>query len=183
MANRKQIKASDLTGFNIYQDPKHGTILYDWLTKKGYQLTTSDVRWYNLSTAFLPVAVVVVYACMSLFKIDTFPSAIIGIIAYLVMKLLYRMQFLNKLPFVENYKRPNYSGIVKNAADKYSKLRLKILLFLAVALAGVSIAYLLISYKQLDNAMKFGMIVLALAAFVLLIFAIAALITKNKENK
>ena len=37
-------KASDLSGLFIYQDPKKGTVYYDILTKKGYVLTSSDVK-------------------------------------------------------------------------------------------------------------------------------------------
>ena len=100
MANRNQRKASELRGLSIYQDPKKGTIYYDWLTRKGYQLTSSDVGTYSLSQSFLPVAIVLAYGLYRFFSMDIKNAIIGGIIGYLVMKLIYRFAFLNKLPFI-----------------------------------------------------------------------------------
>ena len=113
---KKIRKASDLGGFNIYQDPKKGTVLYDWLTKKGYQLTSSDVGKYSLSQAFLPVAVVLIYILVVFVKMKWTPAIIIAVIAYIAMRIIYRIRFLNKLPFIENYKRPDDGNIFLNAS-------------------------------------------------------------------
>ena len=180
MANKKQKKASELKGFNIYQDPKKGTVLYDWLTRKGYQLTTSDVGTYSLSQAFLPVSVVLVYGLYRFFKMDMYKAIIISIIAYIVMRLIYRIKFLNKLPAIENYKRPDDGNIFQNAAKKYSKARLILLIILAVALVGVSIAYLLTS--ELGNIEKIGMYLLTAAASAMFLFGLIALIIKKNDK-
>lgn len=177
---KKIRKASDLGGFNIYQDPKKGTVLYDWLTKKGYQLTSSDVGKYSLSQAFLPVAVVLIYVLVVLVKLDWIPSILIAIVAYIVMKIVYRIKFLNKLPFIENYKRPDDGNIFINASKKYSKARLILLIILALALIGVTVAYLLTS--SLGQIEKIGVVVLIVAAIAMLGFATIALIIKNKDN-
>ena len=84
MANRNQRKASELRGLSIYQDPKKGTIYYDWLTKKGYQLTSSDVGTYSLSQAFLPVAIVLAYGLYRFFSMDIKNAIIGGIIGLIV---------------------------------------------------------------------------------------------------
>lgn len=182
MANRKQIKASELTGFNVYQDPKHGTVVYDWISKKGFQLTTSDVRWYTLSQAFLPVAIVLIYICYSLFKLQMLPSIIIGIVSYIVMKVLYRVKFLNTLPCVENYKRPNNSNLVENAAEKYSKIRLIILLVLSIALVSVSTIYYIFSQDPMSNVEKIGVLVMIVASIGLLLFTLITLIVQKKKQ-
>ncbi|MBQ1287199.1 MAG: hypothetical protein IIY22_01440, partial [Erysipelotrichaceae bacterium] len=58
MPKRRIIKASDLSGIFIYQDPKKGTIYYDILSRKGYILTSSDVSTYTIYTAMLPLCLV-----------------------------------------------------------------------------------------------------------------------------
>ena len=179
MAKRKKIKASELKGMNIYQDPKHGTVLYDWLTKKGYQLTSEDVRWQQLSQAFLPVSVVIVYACYALFKLEMIPAIIVALIAYIVMRMIYRFKFLNSLPFVENYKRPDNGNIFKNTANNYSKTRLILLVVLAVALVAVTIVYIVV--EKPEGGSKIGMYLLAVASVAMLIYSAIALIIKEKK--
>ena len=173
-------KATELKGMNIYQDPKHGTILYDWLTKKGYQLTTSDVKWYGLSQGFLPIAAILAYICYVTVKVNLVSSIIIGLIAYLVMRMLYRFRFLNNLPCVENYARPNKGNIFLNASKNYSKSRLILLVLLALALIGVTVAYLLTSNPQ--GPEKIGIYILLAAAIAMFGFAtISLIIKKNNE--
>lgn len=180
MPKKKQKSASELKGINIYQDPKHGTVLYDWVTRKGYQLTSSDTKWYLFSEAFLPISIVIVYASYSLFTIPFINSIIFGLIAYLVMKLIYRVKFLNNLPSIDNYKKPNNSNIFTNAANNYSKSRLLILLILSIALLGVTIAYLLTSKAQGNSIV--GIVFLLIAASILFIFSLVTFIIKNKQK-
>ena len=180
MANRNQRKASELRGLSIYQDPKKGTIYYDWLTRKGYQLTSSDVGTYSLSQSFLPVAIVLAYGLYRFFSMDIKNAIIGGIIGYLVMKLIYRFAFLNKLPFIENYQRPDKGNIFKNAANTYSKIRLILLSVFAVALVGVTIAFVLTT--ELGTIEKIGMYILIVAAVAVSAFGIIALIIKRNGN-
>ena len=180
MPRKKQIKANELKGINIYQDPKHGTILYDWITKKGYQLTSSDTKWYIFSEAFLPISIVIVYVSYSLFNVLFINSIIFGLIAYLVMRLIYRVKFLNTLPAIDNYKIPNNGNIFTNAASNYSKTRLLILLILSVALLGVTIAYLVTNKAQSNDVV--GIVLLLIAASVLFIFSLVTYIIKNKQK-
>lgn len=181
MANKKGRKASDLKGLNIYQDPKKGTIWYDYLTKKGFQLTSAEVGKYSLSQAFLPVSIILIYFLYKFVNLDIYKSVIISIIAYVVMRMLYRVLFLNKLPVIENYDRPDKGNLIINAAKNYSSIRIKLLIILSVILIGVTIAYIVI-YKPIGIE-KVGMILLALAAIVMLIFSIVVLSNKKKINK
>lgn len=179
MPKRQQTKASELKGMNIYQDPKHGTVLYDRFTKKGYQLTTSDVKWYGLSQAFLPVAIVLGYVLFAMVKLDIVPSIVISLIAYIVMRFIYRVKFLNTLPFVENYK-PNDTNIFANAAKNYSKPRLLLLTILAVALIGVTIAYLISLNPQ--GGERIGMYILLVASIAMFGFGLISYIYKKNNN-
>lgn len=175
-------KITDLKGLNIYHDPKKGTILYDYLTKKGYQLTTSDIGKYSLSQGFLPVAVVIAYALYNFAKLDMGRSIILALIAYVVMRAIYRFAFLNKLPFIPNYKRPDDGKFFLNAAKNYSKIRLIAIAILAVILIGVTITFLLIS--ELQQLEKIGIILLIVASIAVLGFALITLsIKKNNDIK
>lgn len=178
---KKIRKVSELKGLNIYQDPKKGTVLYDFITKKGFQLTTSDIGGYSLSQAFFPVAIVLVYILYQFVKLDMVKSVIISVIAYIAMRLIYRFKFLNKLPYVENYQLPDNGNIFINAANKYPRIRLILLAILAVALVGVTIAYLLT--VELGNIERIGIIVLIIGSFALLLFSLITLsIQKQKNN-
>ena len=178
---KKIRKVSELKGLNIYQDPKKGTVLYDFITKKGFQLTTSDIGGYSLSQAFFPVAIVLVYILYQFAKLDMVKSVIISVIAYIAMRLIYRFKFLNKLPYVENYQLPDNGNIFINAANKYPRIRLILLAILAVALVGVTIAYLLT--VELGNIERIGIIVLIIGSFALLLFSLITLsIQKQKNN-
>ena len=177
---KKIRKVSELKGLNIYQDPKKGTVLYDFITKKGFQLTTSDIGGYSLSQAFFPVAIVLVYILYQFVKLDMVKSVIISVIAYIAMRLIYRFKFLNKLPYVENYQLPDNGNIFINAANKYPRIRLILLAILAVALVGVTIAYLLT--VELGNIERIGIIVLIIGSFALLLFSLITLsIQKQKD--
>lgn len=180
MPKRNEKKASELKGLNIYQDPKHGTVLYDWLTKKGYQLTTSDVKTFGLSQAFLPVAIVLTFFCYSTLKLNFIPSILIGAIAYFVMRLIYRIKFLNNLPFIDNYKKPDNGNIFKNMANNYSKIRLITLLILAVALVGVTGSYLILNSPQGNE--KITIIFLLIASIFVMLLALISLIVKKRSN-
>ena len=177
---RRQRKASELTGINIYQDPKHGTVLYDWITKRGYQLTSSDVKWYNISQSFILIGIICAYACFVLFKFDLVPSIIIGAIVYFIVRMIYQIKFLNNLPYIENYTRPDKGNIFTNAAKTYSKQRIIVLIVLAVALFGVTLAYLIGVNPQ--GSERIGIYILLVGSIILLGFAIITLIYKKNNH-
>lgn len=179
MANKRQIKANELKGINIYQDPKYGTVYYDWLTRKGYRINNIDTKWYNFSSFFLPVAIVTAYGCYAILKFYLLPSIIIAALAYVIMKMIYRFKFINTLPVIENYKRPDNGNIFKNAASTYNKTRLVILLILAVALVAVTLVYLFVE-KPVGNE-RLGIYALVVASVGMLLFSIITLLVQNKK--
>lgn len=173
-------KVTDLKGLNIYHDPKKGTILYDFITKKGFQLTTSDIGKYSLSQAFLPVAVVLVYFLYNFIKLDIVRSIILSLIAYVIMRAAYRVFFLNKLPFIPNYKRPDDGKFFTNVAKNYSKIRLIIIGVLALILVAVTASYII--FEKPMGSERIGMYLLTAASVGMMAFAIIALIVKGKQK-
>ena len=104
MANSRIIKAKDLTGLSIYQDPKRGTIFYDIFTKKGYILTSGDVKTYTIYTSMLPLCFIVAFAAMSLFKLDYIAALVIFLVLYAGVMVLFRIKFFYTLPEAEGFK-------------------------------------------------------------------------------
>ena len=98
MANKKRI--ADIGGINIYHDPKKGTVMYDWLTKRGYQLTNQDMSKYSLSVSFFPMAIIIGYVSYAMIGVELIPSLVIALISYIAMKLIFRFTTLNKLPYM-----------------------------------------------------------------------------------
>lgn len=177
---KKQRKATELKGINIYQDPKHGTILYDWLTKRGYQLTSSDVKWYSISQSFVLLGIITAYICYVMFSFNLVPSIIAGAIVYVVVRMVYQIKFLNKLPYIENYSRPDKGNIFTNAAKTYSRQRLMVLIALSVALIAVTIAYLVGVNPQ--GTERIGIYVLLAGSIILFGFAVISLICKKDDR-
>ena len=134
MANRRIIKASDLSGFSIFQDPKRGTIFYDIISRKGYILTSSDVRTYTLYTAMLPLSIVIAVLAMSMFNLNYVTTFFIFLGLYLISFLAYRFAFFYKLPEATNWKKVKKESVFLYLARGYSKARLGVLIFLLAAL-------------------------------------------------
>lgn len=141
MAQRRKLKASELSGLWIYQDPKRGTVFYDILTNRGFSLVSKDVKTYMLYLACLPMAILLAYIFGFLFKTNTAVTIIIGIVIFVGLELAFRFFFFYKLPEVENWKRPKKDNIVVDLAKKYPRGRLFILLFFLVALTICMVVY------------------------------------------
>ena len=58
---KKLQRTKDLKGLFIYHDEHHGTVYYDIISRNGYILTNQDLKYYTLSIAFLPLAVILFY--------------------------------------------------------------------------------------------------------------------------
>ncbi len=134
MPNKRIIKASDLSGIFIHQDPKRGTIYYDILSRKGYILTSSDVRMYSLYSAMLPLCILAVALSVSLFGLSYISAIILFAALYLLTAIVFRFLFFSKLPVAENWKPARPQNIFLYFARGYSKQRLIILVILLLLL-------------------------------------------------
>ncbi len=180
MANRRIIKASDLSGFSIFQDPKRGTIFYDIISRKGYILTSSDVRVYTVYTAMLPLSVVCAFFAMSMFGLSYASAIIIFAAVYLLAFFAFRFFFFYKLPEANNWKPVKKESVFLYLARGYSKTRLLILIFLLLALSVMMPLYAYVEQQTGGNL--YGSLFLGGGAFVGMIIVLISLIIKSKNN-
>lgn len=180
MPQRKMIKASDLSGISIFQDPKRGTVFYDYLTKKAYNITTSDVRGYMVYSGMIPLCLAAAFAMMSVFSFNYVTTFLIFILLYGFTEIIFRTMYLPKLPYIEKWKPYKKDNIVVSMAKKYPKTNLIILTFLFLALT-----ILMPMYAKLINMDQFNTIasyIVSAITGVGVIVCILALYTKNKNN-
>ena len=135
MPQRKIIKASDLSGMYIYQDPKRGTIFYDIITRKGYILTSSDVKTYTIFTAMLPLCLVLALGMLSLFPNNYVIPVICFLLMFITYQVLFRILFFYKLPVAENWHPLKRENIFISMARNFSKPRLLLLIGMLTVLS------------------------------------------------
>lgn len=180
MAKKNKNQTNEIKGLNIIHDPKHGTVLYDYISKKGYQLVQSDVPAYSMSTLFLPIAVLIFYILNALAKMPALYAIIVGVVSYIIMKLVWRIRFLNNLPYIDNYKKPVDYNFVESITDQYNKSQLIILIICSTLLALLSFTYVRIN--ELEKMDIIGFNILALVAIAVDIFFIYVAIRKKKSE-
>ncbi|MCR5096421.1 MAG: hypothetical protein K6A70_06755 [Erysipelotrichaceae bacterium] len=135
MPQRKIIKASDLSGMYIYQDPKRGTIFYDIITRKGYILTSSDVKTYTIFTAMLPLCLVLALGMLSLFPNNYVIPVICFLVMFITYQVLFRILFFYKLPVAEKWHPLKRENIFISMARNFSKPRLLLLIGMLTVLS------------------------------------------------
>ncbi len=135
MPQRKIIKASDLSGMYIYQDPKRGTIFYDIITRKGYILTSSDVKTYTIFTAMLPLCLVLALGMLSLFPNNYVIPVICFLVMFITYQVLFRVLFFYKLPVAEKWHPLKRENIFISMARNFSKPRLLLLIGMLTVLS------------------------------------------------
>ena len=180
MAKNRNNLTNEIKGLNIIHDPKHGTIFYDFVSKKGYQLVQRDVPAYSMSALFLPIAVLIFYLLSSLFKVPTLYAIGIGIISYIFMKVLWRIRFLRNLPYIDNYNKPENFSYIENITNQYSKGQITILIICSILLALLSFLY--IKINDLETLDIIGYSILSIVSLAVGIFFIYIAI-KKKESK
>ena len=179
MTRRNDIKASELSGLFIYQDPKKGTIFYDILTRKGYVLTSKDVKKYVLYTSLFPISVLVSIFVMSTFKLSFVQTALVFAGIYLIGAIYARFMFFYKLPVADKWKPFKKESIVSQLANNYSSTRLIILLILLLLLTVMMPIYP--SVTEMNTLNQYACYILSGVTAVFAILTIMALI-KQKRN-
>ena len=180
MPNRRIIKASDLSGIFIHQDPKRGTIYYDVLSRKGYILTSSNVRMYSLYSAMLPLCIIAATLSVSLFGLNYLSAAILFVALYLLAAVAFRYFFFYKLPVAERWKPVRTESIFMFFARGYSKQRLIVLIILLLLLGILMPLYGRI--ENFEGANLIGSDVLGGLAFAGAIVVIISLIIKIRND-
>ena len=180
MPKRRIIKANDLTGLFIYQDPKRCTIFYDIITRKGYIITSSDVKTYTIYSAMLPLAIIVAFLIGSLFNLSTLSSFIIFLALFVLYEGAFRIMFFYKLPVAEKWKPVKKENIIMYLARGYSETRLLILIVMLILLSILMPLYANSEhFSGLNLYVVYGV---TIVTFIGAIISIIALITKKKNN-
>lgn len=179
MANKK-LQAKDLIGLSIYHDPKYGTIFYDVLSKKAYQLINQDVKNYNIYTAMMPLCAVAAYVCNLWFKMPFIGCIIVFAVLWLISEIAARYMFFYKLPVLNNWKKFKKEGIIESMAKNYTGLRLIILTLLLITVAVVMV--LNARYEHFEGANLYGSYIISAGALIFAVVAIIAFITKKVKK-
>jgi len=180
MANKKPKKIQDISGTFIYQDPKHGTVFYDIFTKRGFNLTTSDLQMALYYNVLFPTAVLVILSLISFLKVDFKIAASVGVIAYVLAEILFRVCYFYKLPVIDNYKPIKKDCILVRFAKKYSPQRLVVL---ALLLAGIAVCTVI--YGKLEKLSDYSLYAgyaIATICVVAAILSLVAIVIKKKNN-
>ena len=180
MSNNTVTKASELSGLFIYQDPKRGTVFYDILTRKGYVLTSSDVKKYVLYSSTFSIAIAIAVLAHTLFHLPISYAVILFAFIYILSELIFRFTFFYKLPVAENWTPNKKDNLVTSFAKNYSKARLIILIVLLLILTILMPIYAKVS--NLDQLSTIGAYIVSAITAIFAIINIIALITKNKNN-
>lgn len=180
MPKKPNIKTSDLNGLFIYQDPKSGTVYYDILTKKGYVLTTSDIKTYTIYSSMFSLCLLLSMGLTYFANIKLTTALIIFVLLYIGSELLFRFAFFYKLPEADNFKPFKRDSIITMFAKKLSVQRLIVLIILLVALV-----ILMPIYANMSNFTGLELYITYIIEALLIagtIISIAALISKKKNN-
>lgn len=180
MANSRIIKAKDLSGLSIYQDPKRGTIFYDIFTKKGYILTSSDVKTYTIYTSMLPLCFIVAFAAMSLFKLNFLTAAIIFLFLFGAVMVLFRVKFFYTLPEAEGFKPVKRDNIFVSIARTFPKNRLIVLILMLVALTILMPIYA--NMENVDGVNLYGSYVISVITLIGVIICTIGLVVKIRND-
>ena len=180
MRKRRILKASDLNGIAIYQDPKKGTVYYDYLTGRAFSLCSQDAKTYMLYEACLPVSILVASIIYVLFQTKGLTAIIIGVFVYLALKLAFRIFFFWKLPEIKNWQKPKKDNLILRMANRYSKTRLIILLVCLLLLTVCMILYA--RMENMQGLLLFAMYGLSVVTFAGAVLTIIALVVQAKNN-
>ena len=173
-------KASDLNGMFIYQDPKKGTVYYDILRKKGYVLTSSDVKSYVLYSSASSVALVAAVFAYMLFSFNILTSFLVFLGVYIIMSLLFRFNFLYKLPEADNWKPYKKDSIFVSIGKSYSNTRLTILIILLILITILMPLYA--HMANMDQTNTIASYIVSVLTGVYAIINVIALIKKKRDN-
>lgn len=135
---QKTIRAKGLRGSNIYHFKGRNdlAIFYDKLTRKAYIISDYDAPLlyaYQYRTAFCLMA----GGAVALFSKNISIAAIVCLVMFIVMTILFRILFINKLSVNEKFELPESKGFIKDLASKYTYngLIIAIMLFGSAAIS------------------------------------------------
>ena len=178
---RTAMKASDLSGLFIYQDPKRGTVYYDIFTKRAFVLTSRDVKSYALYQSMIPLCVVLSLGSMRLFSLGWTDALIIFVALMILAQVLFRLLFFYKLPEIKNWKPLKRENIISYMVNNFSTKRLIVLIILLLLLTVLMPLY--VAQEKMSGMDAGVMYLLAAAALAGAILTAIAICIQMKKDK
>jgi hypothetical protein len=127
-------KAKNLRGISIYHD-KGMTVYSNLFMKNGYVISDSDVKHYSFYAGRLWVSVLLGLTAFLMFDLHPLLAAGIALAFYLLSSFFFVFSFLDKLPLLKNYKKPQRTSLIEEKAKTQSISRLIGTMLLSFAIA------------------------------------------------
>ena len=142
MAKRRTIKADELKGIFIHQQPeKNRTVFYDIFTRKGYILTNEEAPSFIFYTSLIPMAIIAGFLCIEIFEASATTAVIVGVVLWLLAEILFRVLYFYKLPEAKNFTPTKKDNLFVGMAKTYNMTRLIMLFVMLAALSVVMFFY------------------------------------------
>lgn len=137
----RNLKASELTGKNIYQ-VKSRTIYSDFFMKDyGYLITNDEADHYHSYSLRLFESIFGFALLLFVTKSNVLISFLISFAAYVVITFLFYFKFLRSLPRVDNFKKEKRDNYIVSTAKEMSKLRILAITIICLIFTAAIIYY------------------------------------------
>ena len=142
----RNLKASELTGKNIYQIKNQTIYSTFWMKDNGYQIPNYEADKYRSYSLRGFESVFGFILLLFVNKNNIILPLAISLIAYLTLSMLFYFKFLPTLPKVEHFKKEKRDNYIVSTAKEMSLGRILVICLLC-AIFSVSIFY----YPILNN--------------------------------
>ena len=179
---KEQIKATDLSGRNIYIDNRGRVVYSDMLTKDGYIITNNDVGTFNIYSLRLAGAFIVAAIVAFMYGSEMLPYALMGgLLFYVVASIFFYLRFLPTLPIIPNFEKPPHEPFIKETAKENSRSAI-IMTIVAALLFSLIVGAAALQQESVNFIFIVDLIVL-LASITFAVMNVAALFTRIRMEK
>lgn len=153
----RSLKASELTGKNIYQ-LKNKTVYSDFFMKNyGYLITDEEADHYHSYSLRLFESIFAFALLLFVTKSNVLISFFISLAAYFIISLLFYFKFLRSLPRIENFKKEKKDGYIVSTAKEMSKGRILAITIILIIFTMAIIYYPINNgYEGIFRVLLFG---------------------------
>lgn len=174
-----QMKAKELTGFNIYQS-KNQTIYWDSFSKTAYIITSSDVSKFSTWQLRFPLSLMLSLVLM-LAGASYGLCLIVAVVAYIVSSIIFKFKYLPTLAVSLRWQKPKSEGFIKDTAKKF-KFSSLLIMTIMFGVFTLLFAFDLFLYRAIDGAYQ-SYIILTTISLIGTIVTGLITITRKKIDK
>lgn len=179
---KESINAKQLTGMNIYHT-KNQTIYLNPLNKTAYIITNSVLNKWSAWSMRLPGCLFA--SCMLIvLGINPIYAVIIGLVAYIILAIIFYTKFLPSLAVNNNFKKPASQGFIRDTAKRFEMSSLLFISLSTLIFALLSL-FNVFMQKEAISARNINIVFSIIFILVSLFFGFIAYIKKKegiKEN-